>query len=210
MSDEKRMEQLKTTEQKLMDLLVENKTEQAMIAGNAPAPKHEEPQQDGKNLIVMIETSKEQTIKIPDNFENLPKTTQRIIMRGQTRNNNDFCYALKNFIDVDNSGVYAQKQDDERKPIFSCRGAILEFKTATPDIMAITAGLELVVRKYKWTKGKMLGSKQFCELVMKVASKNNTKLEITNPPKEEDKDGGEDTGRLDSNKMFAFKKGFKN
>jgi len=204
-----RLEGLKKQEEKLMELLVENKTEQQMISGGMPAPKQEEPQDTGtKNLIIMIETSKEQIIKIPDNFERLPRTTQRIIMREQARLQESFCLTLKNFTEAD--GVYCLKTDTEKKPVYTCRGAILEFKNPSPTPMEITAGMELVVRKYRWTKGKVLGSRSFTDMVMKIAMKTNTRLEITNPPKEEDT-GGKDTGRLDSNKMGqASKKGFKN
>lgn len=205
------LDYLNEQEEQKMEELVKIKTRKAELMGQQPAPKKEEPQDaTGKNLIIMIEVSKEQTIKIPDNFEQLPMTLQRTIVREQQRNMEAFCHALKNFIETD--GAYALKTDKERKPVFTCRGAILEYKTPNPDLQMITAGLELVVRHYKWQKGKVLGSRAFIDMVMKIAKASNTRLEITNPPaKDEDTTAGEDTGRLDSNKMSSsFKKGFKN
>lgn len=210
-------EYLKRREDELMSELVDIKRKQKELGGNteessslpgasglAPAP-----QPQNRNLIIMIETDEKQSISLPANFKALPQTTQRIIMREQSRLTESFCENLRKHFTEDskNLGSYFKKGDAEKKPCFSCRGSILEFFTPTPDPQMVTAGLELITKKWRWNKAKCFGSQAFCQMVVKTASAKATRLEILNPPqeKEEDDGGGEDSGRLVSNKMTKTK-----
>ena len=198
----------------LLQELMEVKQKQSELGGPAEEPKQNEEQSQcsARNIIIMMETAKTQNLSVPENYETLPPSMKKIVMREQTRLQESFCQTLRSYIEV-SPGAYAQRNDKEKHPRFSCRGAILEFFSPSPDAMAITAALELVVRRYKWTKCKCLGSKDFYTIVSKAAKMKNTMIEIINPPppdKKEEDPAGDNSGRLDSLKMSSKSKGMKN